>query len=112
MQDNDMNKNINMNEFDGLRNELISLEEQQRNVWIYMYILFTTIFVLGMELKNYYLFLVTYVILIPFQIVINRYAWNIRKISLYIKVFYENDIKELNWESMHKFIDYKNYYKK
>lgn len=61
-----------MSEYESLRNEIISLEEQQRNVWIYMYVLFVTIFVLGLEV-SYYLFLVVYIITIPFQVVLNRY---------------------------------------
>lgn len=101
----------NMSEYDSLRSEIISMEEQQRNVWIYMYVLFITLFVLGLEL-SYQLFLVTYVILIPFQVVINRYGWSISKMSTYIRLFYEKDESNLNWESMHVFYGYKGYYKK
>lgn len=101
----------NMSEYESLRGEIISFEEQQRNVWIYMYVLFTTLFVLGIEL-SYNLFLVTYIVLIPFQVVINRYQWSIRKISIYIKLFYEDFSDNLNWETMHTFGDYKKYYKK
>ena len=100
-----------MDEYESLRNEIISFEEQQRNVWIYMYVLFVTLFVLGLEV-SYYLFLVTYLILIPFQIVLNRYQWSIAKNAAYIRVFYEKYNKNLNWESMHIFSGYKTYYKK
>lgn len=101
----------NMSEYESLRNEIISIEEQQRNVWIYMYVLFVTIFVLGLQL-SYYLFLVAYIILIPFQVVINRYSWSITKLSTYIRIFYEKYQKNLKWENMHVFNDYKEYYKK
>lgn len=101
---------MSMDEYNSLRNEIISFEEQQRNVWIYMYVLFATLFILGIEL-SYNLFLVTYIILIPFQIVINRYKWSISKLSTYIRLFYENNDKNLNWESMHAFAEYTEYYK-
>ena len=81
-----------MSEYESIRNEIISMEEQQRNVWIHMYVLFITLFVLGIEL-SYHLFLVTYVVLIPFQVVINRYKWSISKMSTYIRLFYEKDEK-------------------
>lgn len=100
-----------MSEYESLRSEIISLEEQQRNVWIYMYVIFLTIFVLGLQL-SYYLFLVAYIILIPFQVVINRYNWSITKLSTYIRIFYEGSRKKLSWESLHVFQDYKEYYKK
>lgn len=51
-----------------------------------MYVLFCTMFVLGMQWANY-LFLVSYIILIPFQCVINGYKWSITKMSIYIRVF-------------------------
>lgn len=97
-------------EYTSLRNEIISCEEQQRTVWIYMYILFGTLFVLGIE-RSYFMFLVTYIILIPFQVVINRYAWSITKLSTYIRLFYEQEERHLNWESMHTCNEYKLYYK-
>lgn len=38
-----------MEVYETIRNEIISMEEMQRNVWIYMYVLFCTLFVLGLE---------------------------------------------------------------
>ena len=40
-------------EYVSLRNEIISIEEQQRNVWIYMYVIFCSLFVLGLERSHY-----------------------------------------------------------
>lgn len=34
--------------YEGLKNEIITMEELQRNAWIYMYVLFCTMFVLGL----------------------------------------------------------------
>lgn len=72
--------------YETIRNELIVIEELQRNVWIYMYVLFCTLFVLGLE-WSHFLFLVSYIVLIPFQCVINDYQWSISKMSIYIRVF-------------------------
>lgn len=102
--------NMQIEEYISLRNEIISLEEQQRNVWIYMYVIFCTLFVLGLE-RSHYLFLVTYIVLIPFQCVINNFLWSIHKLSIYIRVFYESNNENLNWETFHQYYPYVNYSK-
>lgn len=96
--------------YETIRNEIISIQELQRNVWIYMYVLFGTLFVLGIEWSSY-LFLVSYVILISFQCVINDYQWSISKMSIYIRIFFEEVDKEIGWESLHIYPSYKEYYK-
>ncbi len=98
-----------MEVYDTIRNEIISIQELQRNVWIYMYVLFCTLFILGLEWSNY-LYLVSYVILIPFQCVINEYKWSISKMSTYIRIFFEEN-GELGWESLHVYPRYKEYYR-
>ena len=86
-------------ELSNLRIEIISKQEQKRNVWLHMYILFVSLFVLGLEVSHY-LFLLTFVILIPYQEVINNMEWNVSRISAYIRTFFEKDNPDLNWESM------------
>ena len=66
---------------------------------INMYILYSTIFVLSMQ-WSYYLFLVTYLIILPFQATINNLVWNVARLSAYIRIFYEEEEDSLNWESM------------
>ena len=92
-----------------LRDEIISKQEQKNNVWLHMYILFVSLFVLGLEVLHY-LFLLTFVILIPYQEVINNMEWNVSRISAYIRIFYEEDNPDLNWESMNtqhqSYLDY------
>lgn len=96
-------------EFNNLRNEIISNQEQKRNVWLHMYILFTSLLVLGLEISHY-LFLLTFVILIPYQEVINNMDWNVSRISAYIRAFYENDDPNLNWETMNaEYAPYRTY---
>lgn len=99
-----------MEVYETIRNEIISIQELQRNVWIYMYVLFGTLFVLGLEWSNY-LFLVSYVILMPFQCIINDYQWSISKMSTYIRLFFEEEDKEIGWESLHIYPGYKEYYR-
>lgn len=97
--------------YESLRKEIISMEELQRNVWIYMYVLFCALFVLGLEWSKY-LFLVTYIVLIPFQCIINDYSWSISKLSTYICVFFEEDKSNgINWESFHSYAPYIKYYR-
>lgn len=98
-------------EYEALRSEIISFLEQQRTVWIYMYVLFCTLFVLGLQLSHY-LFLVTYIILIPFQNIINDMLWSVSKISSYIRVFFEEENTNIHWEGLHLYDLYENYYKK
>lgn len=88
-------------EYESIRNEIIAMEELQRNVWINMYILFCALFVLGLQWSEK-LFLITYVVLIPFQCVINEYQWSISRMSIYIRYFFEKDKKVINWESLFK----------
>ena len=92
--------NERMEVYNSIRSEIISMEELQRSVWVNMYVLFATLFVLGIE-WSHYLFLVSYIILIPFQCVINNYKWSIIRMSTYIKVFFEDENKDMGWESFH-----------
>lgn len=86
---------LNMNELNNIRNEIIADQEQRRSIWINMYILYATIFVLAMQ-WSYYLFLVTYLIILPFQATINNLAWNVARLSAYIRIFYEEVDESLN----------------
>lgn len=103
-----MNEKIEV--YNTIRNEIISMLEMQRNVWIYMYVLFCSLFVLGLEWSNY-LFIVSYIILIPFQCILNDYQWSISKMSTYIRVFFEEENSDIGWESLHVYETYKEYYK-
>lgn len=102
---------VSKEEYESLRNEIITLEEVQRNVWLYMYVIFCSLFVLGLQ-WSYYLFLVGYVVIIPFQCVYNDYWWSISKISTYIRIFYEEENKNMNWESFHVHSVFRKYYNK
>ncbi len=91
----------NMQEYESLRNEIIMLEEVQRNLWIYMYVIFCSLFVLGLQ-WSHYLFLVTYIVLMPFQCVFNDLWWSISRMSIYIQIFFEEECEDMNWETFQR----------
>lgn len=86
-------------EYNALRAELISKQEQKRSVWLHMYILFISLYVLGFEFSRY-LFLLTFFVLIPYQASINNLEWTTARISAYIRVFYEDKDSSQRWETM------------
>lgn len=102
--------NEKIEEYESLRNEIISIEEQQTNILIYMYVIFCSLFVLGLE-WSHYLFLTTYIVLIPFQCIINNFREIVVKLSTYIRVFFENNGNEIHWETLQTYYPYCNYYK-
>lgn len=106
------NKNReNIHIYDSLRSEILLIEELQRNIWIAMYASYLTLFVVALE-WSYYIFLLTYMVLIPFQSQILRYRWSIRRMSEYIIVFFEQQRKDMHWETFHNSDNFKKYYKK
>lgn len=102
---------ISIEEYAALRNEIVSTMEQQRNIWIAMYTIYAAILVIAIE-HTYELLLVTYIVLIPFQFIINSQKWSVQKISTYIRCFFEQETKEFHWEGLHMYSAYKEYYKK
>lgn len=102
---------ISNEEYTALRNEIVSTLEQQRNVWIAMYTIYVALFVIAIE-YSYKLLLVTFVVLIPFQFIINSQNWSVQKISTYIRCFFEQETGEFHWEGLHMYSVYKEYYKK
>lgn len=105
-----------MDEYNALRAELVSKQDQKRSVWLHMYILYTALFALGFE-WSYYLFLVTFIVVIPCQEAINNLEWNVSRISAYIRIFYESDGQMSNssqrWETFNtQYEPYRDFFKK
>lgn len=101
-----------MNEYNALRNELVSKQNRKTNVWMQMYVLFLTLFSLGISINNKFL-LLTYIILIPYQAKINNLEWNVSRISTYIRIFYELENPQMNWESFNtQYEPYRSFLKK
>lgn len=101
-----------LEEYSALRNEIVSTMEQSRNIWITMITLYVTLFVVAMQTHSLELLLLTYIILIPFQNIINAQQWSVQKISTYIRCFFENENTGIHWETLHVFPPYLDYRKK
>ena len=101
--ESDENRNFEMSEYSALRAEIISKQEKKIEVWLHMYILFVTLFTLGIETDNRYLLLLTYLIIIPYQVMLNNCEWNVSRISTYIHIFYEENNSVMKWESFNKY---------
>ena len=84
--------------YSSLRSEILLVEEMQRNMYLYMYSIFAVLYVLGVQFGHIF-FLITFVVLIPFQSKINFYSWSITKMSVYIRVFFEETGNTIHWES-------------
>ncbi len=101
-----------MEEYSALRDEIISISEQLRSTWTTMITLCVSIYILAFETKSSELFLLLYIILIPFQYIINSQQWSVQKISTYIRCFFESKELGIHWETMHIFQPYLDYRKK
>lgn len=113
MIDNEKTKNIEINEYNALRAEIISKQEKRMDVWLQMYILFIALFSLGVETDNEVFFLLTYLITIPYQVMVNNCEWNVSRISAYIHIFYEKNNQAMRWEAFNKnYPEYINYFLK
>ena len=72
--------------YETLRNEIISIQEMQENLYIAMYASYLTLLVLAVQFSHYIL-ICTFVVLIPFQARIIKNKWIIAVISKYITSF-------------------------
>lgn len=95
-----MKKPCSMDEYNALRTELVANQDRKLQVWLHMYILYISLFVLSIDEKRYPLILLTFVVLIPYQEVMNNLEWNVSRISAYIRAFYEDEKSVQRWESM------------
>lgn len=84
--------------YESLRNEIISAQSTRTNLIVYMYTVYVVLFGLGVERSRVF-FVITFLILLPFQGKINRCKYTIARISSYIKVFFEEDPRyNIHWE--------------
>ncbi|MGM9615699.1 MAG: hypothetical protein ACI3W7_09280 [Oscillospiraceae bacterium] len=85
--------------YDTLRDSIISCENRMVNEKIYMYIVYFTLLTLGYD--HTWAILVSYLVLIVFQSLINEEAVAVEKASTYIRIFFEKDM-DIHWETLHK----------
>ena len=85
--------------YETLRNSIISCEERITNEKIYMYVVYFTLLAFGFEHRG--MLLVSYLVLIVFQTLINGDRIAVEKASTYIRVFFEEN-SDIHWETLHK----------
>jgi len=98
--------------YSSLRAEIIMLEDQQINLIIYMYVVSASIIAFAIQANKSTMYLIPYIVIIPFQYIINKNAIAISKISYYIIEFFEKQSLSFNWESYQKFDPFNRYYGK
>lgn len=85
--------------YETLRNNIISCEERITNEKIYMYVVYFALLAFGVERTG--ILMLSYLVLIVFQTMINRDRTAIEKASAYIRIFFEEK-GDIHWESLHK----------
>lgn len=95
--------------YEALRNSIVSAEERVINTKCYMYVLYFTLLGFGLEFPH--LLMVSYLVLIVFQTMINGDKLGAEKASTYIRVFFEES-RAIHWESLHKDSKHYQVYKK
>lgn len=90
----------NLAVYEALRNSIVSCEERIQNISINMYIVYFAMFSFGFTFN--WLFPASCMMLISFQAMINIDRRSIEKVSAYIRVFFEEQRKDIHWESLHK----------
>lgn len=88
----------NMAVYSTLRDEIIAIQEMQRNMYLYMHTLFAALYAVGVQF-GYMFFLLAFIVILPFQSKINAYSWSITRLSIYIRVFFEETRNDIHWES-------------
>ena len=90
----------NLAVYEALRSSIVCCEDRIRNSTINMYVVYFAMLSFGFEYN--WLFLVTFIVLITFQSMINVDRLSIEKTSCYIRVFFEERRDDIHWESLHK----------
>lgn len=104
-----MNKYIfkeHLSEYESLRNELNITQERRANLILYMYLIYMTVFLIGVQYSKA-CFLITYIVLISFQARINRQRYMLIQMSAYIRIFFEDERNDLHWEHSKIMITYR-----
>lgn len=86
--------------YEALRNHILHFQSAIMNETIYMYVVYIALFSLGFTYD--WLFLVSFIVLLVFQSMINCHLWEIRKATIYIEVFFEKERDDIHWEKLHR----------
>lgn len=95
---NNCKNHENMNEYSALRSEILTVEQNGMTCKMYMYTVFFAI--ISFAFKYRILFIVALVVLLVFQSFLNFNLWMLRKVSIYIELFFEKERNDIHWETM------------
>lgn len=86
--------------YEALKNTVLHCEDGIRNARIYMYTVYFTLLAFGF--KYHWMHLVSFLVLIAFQTMINQDRIAIERISSYIRVFFEEKRNDMHWSLLNK----------
>lgn len=90
-------------EYEAIRDEIVLLMSEHNTHITNLYIMSITILGLGYTLNRPILFLLLYLVIIPFQVLINNKEYMMVRCGVYIKKYIEAEQKDLKWEQrVHK----------
>lgn len=90
--------------YSALRDEAIRLQGEQNSFVLGMYTIYAALLAVGSN-KLPFLF-ATYIPILSFQAMINYKNWEIAKVSLYIRVFFEEKRSDMHWSTLHCYKEY------
>ena len=99
-----------MEVYSALRDEAIRLQGEQSSFILAIYTIYAALLAVGMH-RTPVLF-ATYMPILGFQSMINYKSWQIAKVSLYIRVFFENRRWDMHWSGLHAYDEYLHIHKK
>lgn len=85
-------------EYGAIRDEIILLMNEHNTHITNLFLMSITILGLGYTLDKPVLFLMLYLVIIPFQILINNKEYMMVRCGVYIKKYIEPELKTLKWE--------------
>lgn len=90
--------------YSALRDEAVRLQGEQNSFVLGIYTVYAALLAVGAN--NLPFLFSTYLAILTFQSMINYKNWQITKISLYIRIFFEETRDDMHWSSLHSFPDY------
>lgn len=90
----------NMVVYESLKNSALHCEDGIRNARLQMYTVYFVM--LPFSFAYHGIFLVTFIVLIAFQTIINTEKIAIERISSYIRVFFEEKRDDIHWSLLNK----------
>ena len=108
---NEIERKENLVVYEALRNNILQHELKMIDIIIYMYVVYFALLTIALTWERI-LILLSFVMLIVFQSMLNEERWTIAKTSMYIQIFFENQRNDIHWESLHHNKRYQRYHAK